>query len=77
MILSETFSWYNYFHISLIFDSKGLIDNESSEADVMGWFRPGDNDEKDVISVNTLRPRQNGRQIPDDNFKCIFLNENI
>ena len=26
---------------------------------------------------NTLRPRQNGRQFPDDNFKCIFLNENI
>ena len=26
---------------------------------------------------NTLRPRQNGRQFPDDIFKCIFLNENI
>ena len=25
----------------------------------------------------TLRPRQNGRQYPDDIFKCIFLNENI
>ena len=22
------------------------------------------------------RPRQNGRQFPDDNFKCIFLNKN-
>ena len=28
-------------------------------------------------SVNTLRPRQNGRQIPDDNFNCICMNENI
>ena len=27
-------------------------------------------------SVNTLRPRQNGRHFPDDMFKCIFLNEN-
>ena len=26
---------------------------------------------------NTLRPRQNGRQIPDDIFKLFFLNENI
>ena len=28
-------------------------------------------------SVNTLRPRQNGRHFPDDIFKCIFFNENI
>ena len=28
-------------------------------------------------SINTLRPRQNGCQFPDDNFKCIFLNTNI
>ena len=27
--------------------------------------------------LNTLRPRQNGRQIPDYNLKCIFMNENI
>ena len=27
--------------------------------------------------VNTLRPRQNGRHLPDDIFKCIFLNENV
>ena len=26
-------------------------------------------------SINTLRPRQNGRHFPDDIFKCIFLNE--
>ena len=28
-------------------------------------------------SVNTLRPRQNGRHFADDIFKCIFLNENV
>ena len=28
-------------------------------------------------SVNTLRPRQNGRHFADDIIKCIFLNENV
>ena len=27
-------------------------------------------------TLNTLRPRQNGRLFADDVFKCIFLNEN-
>ena len=27
--------------------------------------------------VNSLRLRQNGRHFPDDNLKCIFLNENV
>ena len=27
--------------------------------------------------VNTLRPRQNGRHFADDNFKCIFLKDNV
>ena len=26
---------------------------------------------------NTLGPRQNGRHLVDDRFKCIFLNENV
>ena len=29
------------------------------------------------ILFNTLRPRQNGCQFPDDIFKYIFLNENV
>ena len=29
------------------------------------------------VFVNILRPRQNGRHIPDGIFKCIFSNENI
>ena len=28
-------------------------------------------------SINTLRPRQNGRRFTDDTFKRIFLNENV
>ena len=28
-------------------------------------------------TLNTLRPRQNGRDFPDGIFKCIFLNEHI
>ena len=29
------------------------------------------------VNLNTLRPRQNGRHLPDDIFKYIFLNENV
>ena len=29
------------------------------------------------ISINSLRPRQNGRHFADDIFKCFFFNENI
>ena len=29
------------------------------------------------LTINTLRPRQDGRHFPDDIFKCIFLNENV
>ena len=28
-------------------------------------------------NINTLRPKQNARRVPDDIFKCIFLNENV
>ena len=31
----------------------------------------------DGTSLNTLRPRQNGRHFADDIFKCISLNENV
>ena len=30
-----------------------------------------------MLIINTLRPRQNGRHLPDAIFNCIFLNENI
>ena len=30
-----------------------------------------------IRSVKTLRPRQDGRHFTDDNFKSIFLNENV
>ena len=29
------------------------------------------------VTINTLRPRQNGRHFTDDIFKCIFFNENV
>ena len=38
------------------------------------WHRSTKNDD---LCVNTLRPRQNGRQFADDTLKRIFLNENI
>ena len=36
------------------------------------WHRIGE-----VLTINTLRSRQNGRHFADDMFKCIFLNENV
>ena len=33
-------------------------------------------DTKPPISLNTLRPKQNGRRFADDTFKHVFLNEN-
>ena len=30
-----------------------------------------------MTSINTLKPRINGRHFPDDIFKCIFLSENV
>ena len=36
-----------------------------------------DKDTEDSLSLNILRPKQNGRHIPYDTFKCIFLNENV
>ena len=29
------------------------------------------------MSLNTLRPRQDGRRFPDDTFEHIFLKENV
>ena len=31
----------------------------------------------EILPLNTLRPRQNGRHFPDDTFKRISLNENV
>ena len=30
-----------------------------------------------ILTVNTLRPRQNGRHFADDTFNRIFVNDNI
>ena len=30
-----------------------------------------------MSAFNTLKPRKNGHQFPDDNFECICLNENL
>ena len=30
-----------------------------------------------LAALNTLEPRQNGRQSPEDIFKCIFQNKNV
>ena len=55
--------------ISLYFFLQGPINNESVLVDVI--------DQATSHCLNTLRPRQNGRHLPDDIFKWIFLNENV
>ena len=50
--------------ISPKFVPKGLIDNKPALVKIMAWHRTGD---------KPLRPRQNGRQYPDDIFKYIFF----
>ena len=32
---------------------------------------------RSIGKINTLRPKQNGCHLPDNIFKCIFLNENV
>ena len=32
---------------------------------------------QELDSFNTLRPRQKGRNVPEDTLKCIFLNKNV
>ena len=48
-----------------VFNSKVVLFHRSEESTSL------------VIHLNTLRPRQKGRQFPDDIFKWIFLNENV
>ena len=36
------------------------------------WWKTGGR----MLTLNTLRPRRDGRHFPDNIFKCIFLNEN-
>ena len=38
---------------------------------------PAPDSVRTIPLINTLRPRQNGRQFADDLFKRIFLNENV
>ena len=61
--------------ISLKFVPEGQINNIPALVQIMAWCRPGDMPLFEW--VNTLRQRQNDQHLPEDIFKCIFLNENI
>ena len=68
-----------------------ISNNIPALVQIMAWQRPGDKPLYELLmvtlltpicvtqpqSVNTFRPRQNGRHLADDIFKCIFLNENV
>ena len=47
----------------------GYLHNQSSNKAILP--------RTDSCSINTLRPRQNGRHFADDTFNHIFLNENV
>ena len=49
-----------------IFDSYKPLPHE-----IITWFTDT------TLCLNTLRPRQNGRHLADNIFKCNFLNENV
>ena len=60
---------------------------DSQNTNMNAWPVAVNNEHKNVdiqriplfhdLTLNTLRPRQNGRHFPDDLYKCIFLNENV
>ena len=41
------------------------------------WANDKSKSHYQTVTVNTLRPRQNGRHFPDDIFNYIFLNEKV
>ena len=53
--------------LSLVEPKPSMIHDPGATVPFGATYRP----------VNTFRPRQNGRQFPDDNFKRIFWNKNI
>ena len=77
--------------ISLKFVPKDLTDNKTALVHIMAWCHQATNHCLNKCSpcsstayaatrphwVNTWRPRQNGRYVADDIFKCILLNENV
>ena len=51
--------------------------NTTSVCVIAGQGPSAVQDHEIEVSVNSLRPRQNGRHFTDNIFKCIFLNENL
>ena len=49
----------------------------SNHMECSSWYDAQDREQQSRLSVNTLRPRQNGRCFADGTFKRIFLNENV
>ena len=71
-----------------IFAPKGPVDNNSALVQLMAWCCEGDKPLPAPMltqlhrwnhqaTINTLRPRQNGRHFTNHIFKCISLNEKI
>ena len=64
--LSPAYIWYS--HTSVI--SNSSMTSNWNDTITLSYWGFGQ-------SINTLRPRQNGRHFADNIFKCIFFNENV
>ena len=49
-----------------------MTETSQSPHGMTGWLR-----QESTFLFSTLRLRQSGHHLPDDIFKCIFLNENV
>ena len=58
---------FDYFHTTFTNICSKDLNHKSELGQIAAW----------CWTVNTLRPRQNGRHFADDMFMCIFLNENV
>ena len=70
--------WVNLNLCLFSWEWKGIVMNGSQ---ILKQWWQGHNQQCSIWNcddlVNTLRPRQNGRQFTDDILQCIFLNENV
>ena len=83
---TRNISYKARYRMSLVYsksDLCGASDTCVPHIQYWHWWSPGN--ERSLLAknipawarINSLRPRQNGRQFPEDIFKCILVNENL
>ena len=81
-VLQTKLSTLNYFFLSIQNGSRSALvwamaSLWASKKPVLEMKMTHFTDTHAVPGLNTLRPRQNGRNFAEDIFICIFLNENV